>query len=298
MKILNRTTIFLFSIAFIFSACNKYDAPEEPQVENTAPIVTRYAPYQSFHNDTANGNIVLYFRFDDQEQLAKWSVYEQIDSVSNTKIYEETLFDNTQLRTFSYNVPASVPLGREIKLIAVVEDTKGMTDTTVFRVYRVLPQQITQPKYSMQSYVNDTIYSGLATNGKFNFSLLFNSNTVTNVPDIDIREVSSTAGTFSVSLSSPNNTGNSTPFMVITDPNVINYSEVYYDIVDAFYTSNFAAVTNTTGTLQVGNIVLLQMVQTAANGDPLYAVIHIKQVVDNAGDDDDYIVFDYKYAFE
>jgi hypothetical protein len=293
-------------LAIVFTTgCDKKSDFNEVLPPDENPSIRRTAPTSGSLQGKADTTLALSYTMADNERLASWCVVlTNPASGSRDTLVKDTLAGTLVSRTITYAIPDTFPAGTTRLLFwAYVRDNLGRVDSTGF-VYDVTvyaPDTCggTQ-QYRMLWYTfaatgrRDTIWNraSIAFANRSSFNLLQRTGT-TSDPASDIRETTGLPGTFNAEFRSPNTNPNNV-FVVMNTGN-FNFSLANWCFIEQAYTTRLA--TNTTGRLQAGDIVLLDMALPPAASSPLkqhYAAIHIVEVFDDgAASDNDYIVFEY-----
>lgn len=314
---MNRLLLCVLLLAAVVG-CREDDPFELPPPDG-APAVRRVAPAVSSSLNSAGDVVSFSFSFSDNEQLARWTLLERrltnlryldttlvvsgvprdtallrADTVYAGVAADETLSGNEVTKAFSYTVPVGDPLMR-VELLATVFDNKGASDSTLYVLTVDFERTDSLAQhFEILSYTGDTLYNGLSAVGPNAFNLVARA-PASNVAARDIEETTTTVGAFSMALRSPNTAPNDV--FVVVKPAEFNYDSLTYAILRQTFLSRIPSAT--TGQLQVGDVVILQMslVHEGYNNWNHFAAIRIREIV-AVGNNQDYIVFDYKRSDE
>jgi hypothetical protein len=289
MKSLMQQSLLAFVLAALFlTACKKDKVQTDtPVLVNTPPTIVRLIPQDPTGLALGSQAISLRYQLNDNQALDSIIIREKIYAAVSNTLASDTieivglLGGTSQIRDFTYIVP-NIALWSKIVLEATVRDNIGQTATTIYTI-TVVDTSVIPEIYEIQTYTSDTIYSGLSSYGKGFFSFVGRTNMPTSL-NRDLGEMSSVSGTFSATLASPNNNFNDAFVKARTwfNYDTLTYSTTY----NAYYTGD---TLSTIGPVVVGDVYIQKLTLV-----PHFAIFRITQVVDNPGDDDDFIVFDYK----
>ncbi len=281
--------LFLFSVS-----CKKESKQEDVLPSDSPPTIIRISPGSASYTDTAGAIVKLEFKLADKEALTRWKLVQYMPTDSLLK--EDTLTGNKKEMTVTYDyvIPPYDSLTK-IRLRAYVYDNGGNYDSTDYEIIvdfkRVLPDEL----FALLSYTNDTIYNGLSSTGKSAFNCLLRTNITTTQASRDFAEVTQTSGQFARRFTSPNN--NNDKVFVVYNTNTLNWDELKYSVIDNSF--KVAAPTDTTNVLNAGDIVIVRLRYKEPGYESYnqYAVIKINQINVTQGDDEDFIIFDYKRTY-
>lgn len=273
--------------------CKKTETTQEVPPPDSPPSIVRLLPTEPSVTDTPNAKVFLQYGLSDKEALLFWTLREI--SPNDTLLVIDSLFPLVSTtRAYTYTIPNYDSL-TEITIRAWVYDNKLQVDSTDYKIIVDFVRTPPQEPYSILTYYNDTIYSGLSATGKWAFDLLLRTNVTSSTASRDIKEISNTPGQFLRRFVSPNN-GNGKVMVVLNDQ-TLHWDSLTYTKIDKAYRSGTPV--DTTTTLQVGDIVLLKMkYQEPGTNDPQYAAIYVRSIVDDPNSDEDYIIFDYKRTYK
>lgn len=176
-----------------------------------------------------------------------------------------------------------------------VRNTDNQAATT--QLFVSIADEPSPSAFNLFSFEGFSLPSQQSGNGyAFNFSLQdFFPPPSSNLLDWDIEEgtLAGSGGIFDAKLSSPNNDllGQDSVF-VMTNASRFNFDAATYETIEGAYlsASNYFAETPT---LQAGDLVIIRLIKAPAIQ---FAVMKIKEVIDDAGTANDQILFDYKVS--
>ena len=302
MKLFRTQSLVLLVITgvMIFFAGCKKDDPDIIFPPDGDPSIILVSPTQSHTLARMGESVSITFRMDDNEQLNSFKVSETWTSVQgqayiriNSPVMPDKVISGTnRLETITYTVPTTqIQNYSVITLTASAVDSRGKSVSTQFRI-SVIPAPGTGGGASVQvqSYLSgDTIWSILNGTGGNYFSILQRANDPANQFYRDLGEISVNP-IFSGELNAPNQAGADSIF-VVTDPSRFNFEDLTWETTwEHFVTS--AAITDRTGPLVTGDIVILKMGYPSVL--PMFAVIKIRKKNDAIGA----LIIEYKYTFE
>ena len=240
----------------------------------------------------------------DNEQLANWELrlrtypFADEDLVGQDTILVSENISGTQVRkTFFYDVPDTFSTGSITNLVftAYTADNVGNGDTLDFilQVFTETTDTCQPPnQYGMLNYTtNDTLFSPDAAMAAFSFNMLQRNYAGSDAAS-DIRVVDTSTASFNPMLSSPNN--DMEAVFAVYKPAVLNYDQLNWcKMHQSFITRTPMMMTPE---LAEGDIVVLRMdvIDQLTPTKPHYAAAKIIEINDAVGDEDDYIVFQYK----
>lgn len=314
-----RFALTLFVLVSFFG-CAKPDAETWVIPQDTKPAI---ALLSTSNTNPTNSNFVLprgasfsaTFRLDDNEALRLFRVTRQYFDERDVIVGGEDIRSDVAVQgkhisqTFTDIVPnvGSLPDYYKIRFRAYAIDMKGEFSFAEFWV-SVIPDSPLPSVYSITpSYAGSTV---MIYSAKSNKALLsghrwrFSSGTAPfNTPNppvqnIDIEEKTTTPGDFAATISSPSGAySGDVDVIAMTDVAHFNYNTCNFDIVKQFYLSYYDPKPTSTK-LQAGDIVIIRQPSSILpNGNRMYTVMHVIEVNDAAGDNDDYIKFEFRYTY-
>lgn len=309
-----RFALTLFVLVAFFG-CNKQDPEKWIIPQDTKPAIALLTPTNSNFVLPRGASFSATFRLDDNEALRLFRVTRQYFNERDSIVGGEDIRSDIAVQgkhisqTFTDIVPnvGSLPDYYKIRFRAYAIDAKGEYSYTEFWV-SVIPDSLPPAAhYTTESYGGASVklYSAKSVNAflskhRWRFADGTNAPNTPNPPvqNIDIEEITATAGTFASAIKSPSAAySGDVDVIAMTDVNHFNYNTCDYDIIKQFYLSYYDPKP-TSPTLKAGDIVILRR-PTALNvaGDRMYAVMHVISINDDAGDDNDYIQFEFKYTY-
>jgi len=309
-----RFALTLFVLVSFFG-CTKPDAETWVIPQDTKPAIALLSPTNSNFVLPRGASFTTTFRLDDNEALRLFRVTRQYFNERDSIVGGEDIRSDVAVQgkhisqTFTDIVPnvGSLPDYYKIRFRAYAIDTKGEFSFAEFWV-SVIPDSLPPAIHETTlSYAGNSVmlYSAKSvkafTSGhrwQFSSGVVPFGTPNPPVQNIDIQEVTTTAGDFLATISSPSGAySGDVDVIAMTDVDHFNYNTCDYDIIEQFYLSYFDPKPTSTK-LKAGDIVIIRRPTSYnVNGDRMYAVLHVIEVNDAAGDDDDYIRFEFKYTY-
>ncbi len=301
LKKLSALIAFLIlSSTFFLTGCKDPTGGDNitPIPDDKNPAITLVGPSNNNALALAGSNVVFNFRMDDNEALKLFRVvgqqFDQRDSVIGTEFiaYQDTISGKISFRTLNYLVP-NLPIAYKVRLSAYAIDTKGAYNKTTVWV-SVVDAPPPPPPYAMSNnYPAKKVYSKMAGTNQHLFQFtLGGQNPPLNATSADFAETSAFAGTFNRQINCPNNPN--PDVVVVTNANSFNYDEATWTTTYQAFFSN-PDPKNISAPLNAGDIVIIRLFYVPPY--ERFGILRVINVVDDAGDANDYIEFEYKYTY-
>ncbi len=295
--------LLLLTLPLVFVACDD-DDELPPLPDDGDPIVVRTLPVDSTIVVSPLEEVRIDYTLADNEQLASWQLrlrtypFADEDLVGQDTILLSENLSGTQVgKNFFFTVPDTFAAGTITNLVftATVQDNQEQGDTLDFvvQVFTETADTCMPPnQYGMLNYTtSDTLFAPQSSMSMASFNLLQRTY-ASNQAAADVRVVDTAANSFRPQFISPNNENESV--LIVYKPNILNYQQLNWCKLHQAFITNTPMME--TPELEEGDIVVLRMdvIDQLTPGKPHYAAIRIVDIVDNIGDDNDYILFQYK----
>lgn len=269
-----------------------------PIPDDKNPAITLIGPSNNNALALAGSNVVFNFRMDDNEALKLFRVvgqqFDQRDSLIGTEFiaFQDTISGKVAYRSLNYLVP-SLPVAYKVRLTAYAIDTKGAYNKSIVwvSVVDVLPPP---PPYGISNpYPAKKVYSKMAGTNQYYFQFtLAGANPPPAFTSADFAETSTVPGVFNRQINCPNNPN--PDVIVVTDANSFNYDEATWTTAYQAFFSN-PDPKNVSAPLNPGDIVIVRLFYVP--NYERFGIMRVLNVVDDIGDANDYIEFEYKYTY-
>jgi hypothetical protein len=297
----------LLSLILVWTlACNKPGTVPELPITNSNPAIVRISPEEDRFILNPSSNFQVKLQVSDNEGIYLVNVYETKFTgpwvpgsipvgTENVKIQPVYYINATSGNiTFNGTLPNGTvaPFGTTMRYrfeVVDLDSNKAYSDFFV-NVMNITPVD----GDSILRYDSCYIYNNLKGMQQY-YSFNQNSNSPGSFFDRDIKENTSIAPGFNMEFISPNNTADSAVFARVTD--FLNFDALNRNIESYSIVQNAFIVTepknNKTWKLSPGEIYILKQ---RISGQPYqpYIVFKILSVNDEAGYENDYILFTYK----
>ena len=291
--------LILFGMFFLTGCKDPTNGDEIiPIPDDKNPAITLIGPSNNNALALAGTNVVFNFRLDDNEALKLFRVvgqqFDQRDSLIGTEFiaYQDTISGKVAVRSLNYLVP-NLPIAYKVRLTAYAIDTKGAYNKTIVWVSVVDVPPPPPPYATSNTYPAKKVYSKQAGNNQYYFQFtLGGANPPPAFTSADFAEISNNAGFFNRQIACPNNPN--PDVIVVTNANSFNFDEAsWITCYEAFFSNPDPK--NISAPLNAGDIVIMRLYYIAPY--ERFAVMRILNVMDDAGDANDYIEFEYKYTY-
>lgn len=272
----------------------------KPVAVDRLPAISQIRPDSNAFLLRPGAVVAVGFRAADPEGLRSFRVERRVYDPAGTEVegatvrLEQSLSGTTALVDFIDTV-GNYPGLYTLRFDAIVEDLEGASAQAIFYV-SLRSEDDPEGRYKLFSYTDQRLYS--QTKGS-EFAFSFTRQQLYPPPDtnrLDWEIAETSAGdTFLAQLVSPANqlVGNDSVF-VLRGPEQFDFERATFtSLSQAWWAGN--PVSEQSSSLKAGDLLLIRL---SKQPNPQFAVMKIREVVDQDGAEGDYLHFDFKVSSE